>query len=592
MGPGILLIHGYTGSSTDFGPLAAALSKTCPRAEIISLSLPGHECPGPDFDQEAFLAAVREAATTLSAGGRELIVVGHSTGGVLALAAIAKWGINPRLLVLAAVPNRIDSSYLRRWNAQSKVSGSDSEAISFTSLAHMVALINRTGAQSFQACPVLLLHGLEDDLVPYDETELWRTRMAPGSVRTVLVPGVGHHVFTGAGSAFACDVVCRAVRDAAQSLTEAEQRQVAQWVQDEPEMGEFLAGSPVSARHLLSCPSAQSSDFKPSCEPAGEPIFANIEITTRCNLRCVFCARTASGRLAADMSLQAFGRILDLLPHAYRITLVGLGEPLLHPEVVECVAMAAAQGRRVSLATNALLLTPDLSQRLIAAGLDGITFSLDAPTPELAAQVRAGTVLDTAITNIKAFNAIAKAAAHAQAMRPVARAVFSAVSMTTLPFLEDLVRIVAQLDVDVLMLSDLNFKANLPQTLWQNPSDAVAAMVKQAIRTAFALHLPVLSVRGLEAFALPRYYQQHLLVPTAQLYTRSALRTHCCSPWQTLAVAVDGTLTLCDCQPDKRVGNLLEEPFHELWMGGALAEHRQRMTSDVPPEACAICPRF
>jgi len=594
MAPGILLIHGYTGAPTDFGPLASDLERACPGAEILSLALPGHDCPGPDFAEEDFLGAIREAATRLESAGRGLILVGHSTGAVLALKAVVEGGLAPRLLVMAAAPNHVDGAYLARWRAHSQamagIRGSSEASISFTSMARMVALINATGSKPFARCPVLLLQGLEDELVPPSEMALWRARMAD-PVRSVLVPGADHHLFTGAGGAFARDVLCRAVRDAALVLPENEESLLARLVEDEPEMGAFLSASPASARHLLHSPSGRAatsleSPFSP--EDGGEPIFANIEITTRCNLRCVYCARTAGNRAVEDMSLETFSRVLELLPHAYRITLVGLGEPLLHPQVVACVAMAKARGRRVALATNALLLTPELSERLLEAGLDGISFSLDAPTPELADQVRAGTTLERALANIRAFNALAQERPD----RPVARAVFSAVSTTTLPLLEELVRAVAQLGVNVLMLSDLNFKRNQAQTLWQNPSEATTAAVRRAVRTAFALKLPVLSVRSLEALALARRYQQHLLLPPGQLHSRSSLRTHCCSPWQTLPVAVDGTLTLCDCQPDQVVGNLLDQPFGELWERGPLLEHRRRMLSDAPPEACTICPRF
>ncbi|MBK8794627.1 MAG: alpha/beta fold hydrolase [Holophaga sp.] len=585
MGPGILLIHGYTGSPADFGALPEALAATCPDADILKILLPGHPATAPAFDKDAFLNAIREAAITLTNAGRKLILVGHSTGGVLALAALAEGGLQPDLVVLAAVPKRIDGHYLPRWSAHSEASA----ALSFTDMARMVACINAIGAQAAIPCPVLILQGEADDLVPSREASLWRAHFKPGAARAMFIPGAGHHLFKGTGCAFAYDAVQRAVRDAAHELSESECTSLLELQEDEPEVGAFLTAHPTSARHLANCPSARGLSQQPlelGLKALSEPIFANIEITTRCNLRCVFCARTHSGRPAAEMSLETFRRILDLLPHAYRITLVGLGEPLLHPQVADFVAEAKALGRRIALVTNAHLLNPEYGKALLDAGLDGITFSLDAPTAELAEQVRAGTDLNRAVANIKAFNALA------QQTRPLARAVFSAVSTATLPHLEELVQLVAGLGVDVLMLSDLNFPQNLAQTLWQNPSPAATATVRQAIRTAFALRLPTLTVRSLEAFALRRNYQQHLLVPPTQLYTRSIRRTHCESPWQTLPIAVDGTITCCDCQPDQVVGNLLEQPFSELWQQGVLAHQRRQMLSDTPPEACRICPRF
>ena len=308
---------------------------------------------------------------------------------------------------------------------------------------------------------------------------------------------------------------------------------IARLITDEPEAGRFLARSPGSARHLAACPGVACGTPHPALPEVadGEPVFANIEITTRCNLRCPFCARNASDRGDRDMAPELFERILDLLPHAYRITLVGLGEPLLHPDVAALVAAASARGRRVALATNALQLTGEMSRRLLDAGLDAIVFSLDAATPEVAAQVRPGTDLGRVLDNIKGFAAIA------DAQRRVPQAVFSAVSTSTAPHLEQLVKTVAELGVDVLMLSDLNFRRNLGHSLWKNQDEAIAGAVHQAVRTAFALNLPVLSVRGLEEFALDVRYRAHLLVPPARLYHRSVRHTHCLSPWQTIPVA-------------------------------------------------------
>ncbi|MBI4880769.1 MAG: radical SAM protein [Planctomycetes bacterium] len=83
-----------------------------------------------------------------------------------------------------------------------------------------------------------------------------------------------------------------------------------------------------------------------------------------------------------------FRRVLEQLPHACRVTLVGLGEPLLHPVVADPVSIAAGEGRRVALVTNATDLERPLAARLIDAGLASIAFSLDCPNQALADQLR------------------------------------------------------------------------------------------------------------------------------------------------------------------------------------------------------------
>ena len=577
-GFGILLVHGYSGAPAQLEPLAGALEAAHGAEAVERLCLPGHGAQAaPEFDAEACLAAIAAAAAGFRARGRELVLVGHSTGATLALAAVARFGLEPRLLVLAAAPNRIDPGYPARWAAH----GGDRAAPSLLSMARLVSLIRATGARPLPDCPVLIVQGDADRLVPAEAAEAWRARLVrPG--RTVLVPGAGHQLFQGPGSAFALDLVTRAIADAVHVPGAEETAVLARLAAEEPAAARFLAASPASGRHLALCPSgAALAGAAPSL---AEPVFANLEITTRCNLACAFCARSASTGPARDMSLATFRRVLDLLPHAYRVTLVGLGEPLLHPGLPAMVAEASRAGRRVALATNALLLTGELSRQLLDAGLDAIVFSLDAATPELAARVRSGTVLATALERIRAFCRLAPAA--------VSRAVFSAVSLDTAPHLEALVQEVATLGVDVLMLSDLNFPENLAHALWNHVDAPLRDSIRRAVRRAFSLGLPVLSVRGLEAFALPRHYHQHLLVPPASLYQRSARHSHCRSPWQTLPVAVDGSVSLCDCQSRERVGNLLEVPFAELWFGGPMAAHRGRMDSAQPPPACALCPRF
>jgi radical SAM protein with 4Fe4S-binding SPASM domain len=57
-------------------------------------------------------------------------------------------------------------------------------------------------------------------------------------------------------------------------------------------------------------------------------------------------------------------------------------------------------------------------------------------------------------------------------------------------------------------------------------------------------------------------------------------------------VDVSGNAAVCDCQPENRIGNILKQPFSEIWNGNMMIDYRRRMPGPNPPEACMICPRF
>ncbi len=82
---------------------------------------------------------------------------------------------------------------------------------------------------------------------------------------------------------------------------------------------------------------------------------AYLEITNVCNLRCAFCpgTRRTPGFLApADFRTLA----AKLRPHTEYLYLHLMGEPLLHPQLEEILALGADLGFRVMITTNGTLL--------------------------------------------------------------------------------------------------------------------------------------------------------------------------------------------------------------------------------------------
>lgn len=142
------------------------------------------------------------------------------------------------------------------------------------------------------------------------------------------------------------------------------------------------------------------------------PLHLDIEPTNACNLKCPMCPRTV---LLQDeskkdqfsigmMKMDTFKKVIDEAVEigVYSIKLNWLGEPLVHPNIVEMVRYAKVKGIvDVMLNTNAVALTKELSKGLIDAGLDKIFFSFDSPYKEKYEEIRIGAKYEEALDNIR-----------------------------------------------------------------------------------------------------------------------------------------------------------------------------------------------
>ena len=150
-------------------------------------------------------------------------------------------------------------------------------------------------------------------------------------------------------------------------------------------------------------------------EASSFPLHLDIDPTNRCNLACSMCPRTyyiSEGEtgwnpegLAGFMDFAFYEKIIEegASKGLKSVKLNFLGEPLLHPRLVEMVALAASHGLWVMINTNATLLNKDNSAALLKAGLTDIFFSFDSPYPEEYEKVRVGARYHNVLANIKTF---------------------------------------------------------------------------------------------------------------------------------------------------------------------------------------------
>ncbi len=141
------------------------------------------------------------------------------------------------------------------------------------------------------------------------------------------------------------------------------------------------------------------------------PLFIDIEATSICNLKCPFCATTfRNGKIKKGfISFETVKRIIDegASEGLYGVKFNIRGEPLLHPEIYKFIRYAKDKGLiDVYFNTNAMLLTEDMARRLIDAGLDRISISMEGHTKEVYERQRLGANFDIVLSNIKRTQAM------------------------------------------------------------------------------------------------------------------------------------------------------------------------------------------
>lgn len=113
------------------------------------------------------------------------------------------------------------------------------------------------------------------------------------------------------------------------------------------------------------------------------PLLVDIELSTLCNLHCPMCYTItddfAQKVYRGFMKFELFKKIIDEIKGrvpAIRLSL--RGEPTIHPDFIKCINYAKQAGiKEVSTLTNGSKLTSEFFEKMMLAGIDWITISLD-----------------------------------------------------------------------------------------------------------------------------------------------------------------------------------------------------------------------
>jgi MoaA/NifB/PqqE/SkfB family radical SAM enzyme len=329
------------------------------------------------------------------------------------------------------------------------------------------------------------------------------------------------------------------------------------------------------------------------------PILVFIEVTNRCNLKCIMCGRTHDPRYeqkghTGDVTLELVQRLDPILPYAREVNLVGVGEPTINRQFVDIVQHVKGFGPYASTTCNATLLTDEAARRLIGCGLDQIVFSVDGCTQRTFETIRVGASFERVTSNIRRFTAARREAGR---RKPHVRVELVLMRENA----EELPRLPA-------FAQELGADGLIVVPMFEHSGEEFAPIVaEQSLR-----HVPL--ERGQSLWSQFQAQRERAGLPLSTTITEERLPEifgeqapvtgtgprrleavpvqpdvpYCTQPWSVIYLSWKGEVRTC-CFTDLTFGSLQQQGIEEVWNGERYRSFRAQVARGDLHPACSDC---
>jgi radical SAM protein with 4Fe4S-binding SPASM domain len=257
--------------------------------------------------------------------------------------------------------------------------------------------------------------------------------------------------------------------------------------------------------------------------------------------------------------VEKFRQLIDDLPPAGVFVPQGIGEPTMHPQIVELIKIAsdARKFDKIEINTNALVRSAEFYKQLFDAGLNDLTVSVDSLSGNVIDSVRKGTELPKLEQRLKEFAMLFPG-------RIGVRITVSKWNYDELPSLLEKINDIGKFKIWIHPFFDMGNDAGI---LSSDKKNDLFAEVNQFRRRFSRLKITVTQMD-----------------PSDKI---------CISPWRHAVIRVDGKVKPC-CNfmyEEINLGNVFEEPFQKVWRSARMEEFRQDFLKKSP-SCCKHCPFY
>jgi len=138
------------------------------------------------------------------------------------------------------------------------------------------------------------------------------------------------------------------------------------------------------------------------------PKFVEIEVTTKCHLRCIICEHTHWKEKPRDLTFDEFKKIIDQFPGLKWCNPTGEGSAFLNKDYIRMLRYLKSKDVFVEFVESFDQIDENLAREIIKIGIDRIWVSFDGATKDTYEKIKVGCSFEKTLKNLRNFIRIKK----------------------------------------------------------------------------------------------------------------------------------------------------------------------------------------
>ncbi|MDY2699404.1 MAG: radical SAM protein [Lachnospiraceae bacterium] len=293
------------------------------------------------------------------------------------------------------------------------------------------------------------------------------------------------------------------------------------------------------------------------------------ELTNACNLNCIMCGRNAADFKPTIFDMDVFRSFEPLMDTVEEVTLMGWGEPTIHPKFIEMLEIINKHSARKYFCSNGMNLKK-IKNAIFDYNVDVFAVSLDGATDETNSRIRRGSKIEQITEDLKDIVRIKK---ERGLKYPWINFVFCAMR-SNIRELPDLVRLAAEIGIEEVKVVYLTVFGEdlMNESLWGH-EDLVKEVFEEAIKVGDELGI---------LLKLPHYIGED--------EAGDKLHKDCFVAWRDFFLGSDGYVRPCMSTPIHFFEYDKNKDFMEMWNAPEYQKYRKIVNdSEKMDSPCRRC---